>query len=139
MLSEEERQEDSVYLKRIIEANHLEKPFFIMRRQQKDKELLNGLTIDEFASLSEIIQEDYDDVFFPYLVQALKKRLKYQSGSDEDILRCLKSYPKKEKELLSMKELSDYSLSNSSFRKEYLILLMKKDCLSKCDIKKYQG
>lgn len=139
MLSEKEKEEDSMYLKRIIEVNHLEKPFFIMKRQQRDRDLLNGLTIDEFTTLSEIIQKDYGDVFFPYLVSAMKKRLKYQSGNDEDILFCLNHYQNYEKELLSMKELSDYSLTHSSFRKEYLILLMKNDCLSKCDIKKYQG
>lgn len=139
LLTAEEREEETYFLNRIVNANHLEKPFAIMNKDSiPDEDLLLGLTINDFNFLASIIKKDYKDVYLKYLISSFKKRLNIISKNDDDIFELFDKYSENIHELLNVKGLNEYSFNSTTFRRKYLLFLIKGNMMNETNIHLYE-
>jgi hypothetical protein len=137
LLNEEERIQEQYYLNRIVEANHLEKPFLIMQDEEDDPSCLKNLSMDEFSSLSDMIQTKFADTYSEYLLSAIEKRWKRGGEDYQDVFSCLRHYPHVGREVLLSSCLWEISLHDENSRKEYVFLLHANGLLEEAGIYSY--
>lgn len=139
LLSNEEKEEQDSYLSRVVEANHLEKPYLLIQGGENKKEILKYLTLDEFSSLSSLIKEKYKNEYADYLLSALEKRCQRGMLDSKDIYFCISCYPEMKRELLFSPALKEYSYRSEEKRKDYLLMLAKNDLMEESSLLIYQG
>lgn len=139
LLSDEEKEEQENYLLRVVEANHLEKPYLLIQGGESKKDILKYLTLDEFASLSSLIKEKYKNEYADYLLSALGKRCQRETMDSKDIDLCISCYPEMKKELLFSPALKEYSFKSEEKRKDYLLMLIKENLMKESSLVIYQG
>lgn len=138
LLSAEEKESEAYYLNRIVEANHLEKPYQIMSDEDDNPTTLKNLTIQEFSSLNEIVRKKFPDDYQNYLFEAIERRGKIKSDDYLDVFDCLLKYPSLKEEILLSSHLRNMSFNDEKSRKAYLCLLKDKNLLSGAGIHIYQ-
>ncbi len=139
LLSDEEKEEQENYLSRVVEANHLEKPYLLIQGGESKKEILKYLTLDEFTSLSSLIKEKYKDEYATYLLSALEKRCQRETSDSKDIYLCISCYPEIKKDLLFSSFVKEYSYRSEEKRRDYLLMLAKNHLLEESCLMIYQG
>ncbi|MCR4697810.1 MAG: hypothetical protein K5762_00435 [Bacilli bacterium] len=139
LLSPQERNENAYSLERIIQANHLEKAYGILSGKRNDATVLRGLSLEEFALLSDIIKEKYPDKYQKYILQAIDRKTEKFDSRYDDLFACLEKYPEDIRVFLEHPGIKKSSLYSEKFRYQYLKMLKQQDMLSKAEIKYYRG
>lgn len=138
LLTEEEKKTENYYLNRVVEANHLEKPFQIIQDEENNPSVLKNLTIDEFSFLSDMIMTKYEDSYSEYLLSSIERRSKMECENYLDVFSCLEKYTNLNDIFYLSSVLKEISLHDEKTRKTYLNIMLSKGLLKRVDIHSYQ-
>ncbi len=138
LLSDEEKESEAYYLNRVVEANHLEKPFQIMSDDDDNPSTLKNLTIEEFSFLNDVIMTKFSNDYQEHLISAIERRAKISSDDYLDVFSCLGKYPDIGNDVLLLPCLKKMSYNDPKTRKAYLLVLRKNNLLDAIGIHIHQ-